>query len=496
MTDELNCSYGSNIGQHNRTQLECNFLSSHDYMKTAVSLLPSDSWASHYELSLKCYYYLAKAAYPCGFIDESKDILSLIIEKAKDVNHKLDAYTLLVSIQATNDPPKAFQTCIEVLGILGEKVAENDIDQAEAMAVFQQVKAKFMIIPDGQSFQMEDDSRDKERIMFFFTQLATLAFIIKPALCIAYISKYTDFAFEYKIKSKHTPSAIVHFASVLCSSLGPDTELGCKIGKIGMSLLKQYYSSSDEAPATILGYYGQVGVLNERLQECEFMHARGREIAQANGNLYMASLNLIAQISRALQGGTHLVALQREIEVELKKAQNVEKEIATQLNNVRSSAIDTPALLLFQQLVHALINGDSGQSEAQSQSETMLLDIHHQGKMMLNILFGDAKEALHHASKIQTRSLLGILLRAFYSGLSSISLYRLNGSGELLEDVRASMQKLEHASKCSEYNFSNKFCLVAAELLSVEGSNDAATSKYEAAVNAAHSSKFIHEEVS
>jgi hypothetical protein len=458
-------------------------------MKTSVSLLPSDSWISHYELSLQCYSYLAKAAYPCGYIDEAKEVLNLYIEKAKLMSQKMHAYTLLVSLQATNDPLRAFQTCIDVIEYLGERVAEDKIDQGEAMDLFVLVKNKFTTIPGKESFQMEECENAAKLVMYFYTQLASLAFRIKPALCIAYISKCTFYVFEHKVKCKYTPNAIVHFASVLCSSLGPDTELGCKVGKIGMSLLKEHYASSDEAPATILGYYGQVGILNEKIQECEFMHGRGREIAMQSGNLYMSSLNLLAMIARGLQSGKNLVVLRDEIAVHLKNAHNAEKVVTPQLKNAGNVAFDIPCLTIYQQLVNAFI-------DTQSQSGTMMLDVLYQGQMMLCTFYGKMEDAIQYATKIQTRSLMGILLRAFYCSIASIGRYRVIGDAELLDCARSSFPKLEYAAKCSEWNFFNKVNLIQAELMEVEGNDIEAENHYETAIRAAHSSKFINEEVS
>jgi hypothetical protein len=270
-------------------------------------------------------------------------------------------------------------------------------------------------------------------------------------------------------------------------------ELGTKIGKIGISILKSHYSTSDEAPAVLLAYYGAVGVLNNQIQECEYMHSRGRDIAMQTGNLYMASLNLIAMISRALQGGTNLNTLLQLIELQLKKAQNAEVEIAVQLKNSGNMAIDIPCLLIFQQIVTGLMNGKSN-SDSQSHG-LMMLDVLYQGRLLHSVVFGDAKEALQSANKIQTRSLFGILFRAFYSGLASISMYRENGSSDL-EDVRSSLSKLEHASAYNEWNFSNKVWLLRAELASLDGNDNEAQKSYDAAILAARTSKFIHEEVS
>jgi hypothetical protein len=126
----------------------------------------------------------------------------------------------------------------------------------------------------------------------------------------------------------------------------------------------------------------------------------------------------------------------------------------------------------------------------------MMMDVLYQGQLMLCTFYGHMEDAMHYAAKIQTRSLLGILLRAFYSSIASIGLYRVNGDEELLSSARSSLPKLEYAAKCSEWNFFNKVKLIQAELMEVVGNDIEAERHYDTAIHAAHSSKFINEEVS
>lgn len=483
---------------YHQIKLECNFLSSYAYLKTSVSLMPNNCWSSHYKLSLECHVYLGKAAPPCGYIDEAKQALNTILSEAK-VNDKIDAYTLLVSIQATDDPMTAFKTCIKVLAYLGESVPEDEMENAQYMDLFLQVKSKFMAVVNGELIEIsEHENQGKERVaMHFYTQLVMLAFRVKPALLITYISKYASYALENKIKCKYTPTAIVTFASLLCQLPGSDnTKLGCEVGKIGKMYLRKYYPVSSEAPNTILSYYGQVGILNERLQECEFMHARGREIALQAGSLHIASLNLMAMVGRALQCGKNLITLKEMIELELKKAENMQQGMPTQLKNSASMTIDIPGLLIFQQLVRALIDGESSSNDPQSQQGTIMLDMLHQGLVMSSVYLGLYERTLESAKKIQTRSLLALLYVAFYSGIASMKLAREMKSQDLIESAKASLVKLESAADCSEWNFSNKVYLLRAELASLEGESDIAQHHFDAAIKASISSKFIHEEVS
>jgi predicted ATPase len=53
--------------------MQCyNYTSSYELSKTAISLLPNDSWSTHHDMSIKFYFLLAKAAYAYKKIDEAK----------------------------------------------------------------------------------------------------------------------------------------------------------------------------------------------------------------------------------------------------------------------------------------------------------------------------------------------------------------------------------------------------------------------------------------
>jgi predicted ATPase len=53
--------------------MQCyNYTAAYELSKTAISLLPNDSWSKHYDLSNKFYFLLAKAAYSGRIISEAK----------------------------------------------------------------------------------------------------------------------------------------------------------------------------------------------------------------------------------------------------------------------------------------------------------------------------------------------------------------------------------------------------------------------------------------
>ncbi len=65
------------------------------YLTSALSLLPSDHWKSHYDLSLRVSIALAKSCHSCGDVVKSQCISQEMIRQCHSFDDKLPAYTLL-----------------------------------------------------------------------------------------------------------------------------------------------------------------------------------------------------------------------------------------------------------------------------------------------------------------------------------------------------------------------------------------------------------------
>jgi predicted ATPase len=68
---------------------------SRSYLETALSLLPSDRWKSHYDLSLQFSLRLAKSSYSCGDVEKAQCILQEMTGHCLTVKDKLPAQHLL-----------------------------------------------------------------------------------------------------------------------------------------------------------------------------------------------------------------------------------------------------------------------------------------------------------------------------------------------------------------------------------------------------------------
>ncbi len=74
----------------------CDHKTAYYFFLVAGSFLPSDSWESYYDLSLRLNFLIARAANASCKYDEAEATLKMIFEKARCIQDKLPAYGLLV----------------------------------------------------------------------------------------------------------------------------------------------------------------------------------------------------------------------------------------------------------------------------------------------------------------------------------------------------------------------------------------------------------------
>ena len=75
----------------------CDHKTAYSYLDTALSLLPEDHWESHYDLSLRLNFLLARTAISTFKYVEAESIIRKLVEKARCLNDQLPSYQLLIS---------------------------------------------------------------------------------------------------------------------------------------------------------------------------------------------------------------------------------------------------------------------------------------------------------------------------------------------------------------------------------------------------------------
>jgi predicted ATPase len=71
------------------------FAASRSYSTYALSILPTDHWISHYDLSLRCSFRSAKSCYSCGDKDKAQCMLEELIGHCHSIEDKVPALSLV-----------------------------------------------------------------------------------------------------------------------------------------------------------------------------------------------------------------------------------------------------------------------------------------------------------------------------------------------------------------------------------------------------------------
>ncbi|KAL3801675.1 hypothetical protein HJC23_013180, partial [Cyclotella cryptica] len=335
--------------------MDCSdFTAAYSYLNSAVSLLPDDSWTTDYDLTLKCHFQLAKAAYGCGQAEKAQQICEEIIESGKCLEDTLETYSLLVSMicLACKDLPLAFKTCVKVLSLLGEHIPDDVVDVNPTV---NEVKTLFYNTSNEDLLAMVDETGSRKiYIMEFYNHLATVSFLVTPRrFCHYCVARWALFCLTHKVACKYTPGAYVSFASMLSRDLDEDAKLACMISKAGMMMLSRNDTAMiQQLPVVYSVHYMWVGSLTEPIQSAVAMSQHAYEIGMQTGNLSHAAFSLSIMMARSLYAGTNLLKLKNDLEVHLKSAKQHSQFI----------------LLAYLVMIDAVVSKLIGDGEAKSSS--------------------------------------------------------------------------------------------------------------------------------
>ena len=129
-----------------KTVVGPDYVTSRSYFNTALALLPTNHWESHYDQSLRLSFLLAKSAYSCGDVDEAYDTLQQILHHTRCLSDKLEAYHLLVVILTDRGKlEEAYTMTKDVMLQLGEEVPDT-IGKTETKKMVKETKQMVKVI--------------------------------------------------------------------------------------------------------------------------------------------------------------------------------------------------------------------------------------------------------------------------------------------------------------------------------------------------------------
>ncbi|KAL3773705.1 hypothetical protein ACHAW5_001041 [Stephanodiscus triporus] len=458
-------------------------VTSRSYLTFALSLLPTDHWKSHYDMSLRFSLRLAKSCYSCGDLEKAQFILVETLGRCHSLEDKLPGNALLARIVATvlidrKSFIDAYTLCHEVLSQLGEEIPDSlQTNQRSEMAEATSIMLKS--ISDSDLLEMREMDERLSVIMNFYTIIAQVAYFLKPAMVPFFACRMVQLTMKNGL-CKYSIMGFISFAMALCDSkiAKKDIEDASRIGKAAMSCWMKRYHTTELLPNLYLVYYGSFAFHTEPLQVCADMLRQGFDVGMSLGETGAAFFNSSQHIRTALISGERLSTLLEKVDYYLRLANTYQNETAK----------------VFLSLHHETISILMGKEENSSKKDVSAIYFH---RAIQAYWQGHSERCQHYIKKVFLSGTVDIgklLFITFIEGMNSFQLLKRTSNGKLRSLPRNAIIVLKKAASLSSWNFTNKVHLLEAEQFSLQNHLSEAQASYAAAINSARSSGFIHEQ--
>ncbi|KAL9182253.1 hypothetical protein ACHAXT_012905 [Thalassiosira profunda] len=463
------------------------FGTARSYSNVALSLLPIDCWKSHYDLTRRLSFLLAKSSYSSGDVEKARSILKEMLEKCHSIEDKLDAYYLLATVlHSCGEGKDAYSTCHEVLSELHEDIPES-VDNDAMATIFAETAKSAQSITEESLLAMEQMDDKLSITLKFYSLFAEVAFFSKPKMYALLTCRMVLLTMKYGI-CEYSPGGFVGFANILCGGKMNDIPGAARIGRASMACMKKRFQSTEQT-ARYVANYGVVAHWCEPLQTLSSMISQAFDAGMSTGNSQAAFLNSIQHIKVAIIAGEKLPVLLKKVDYYL------------QLASAARSELTRSYLLIFRGTITMLIDRTPpSDSTPENGSNANLLETQFFHRALQAYWMGHSERCHHYIGKLQQMSSsaahgrLSNVMMTFINGLNSFSVLKRTNTAKLRVIPKNAVMALRDAQTHSRWNFRNKAHLLEAENFSFHNNHEDAKASYAAAITSARCSRFVHEQ--
>ncbi|MEG3842579.1 AAA family ATPase [Microcoleus sp. herbarium14] len=471
------------------------------YLRVAMELLPADCWQSQYELTLAIYESTAEVEYLNINYEVSKKLVDIILNKAKTILEKVNAYELqLQSYNVQNELSEALNTGLKVLKLLGISFPKNPNPLNIVVGLINtKLSLGIKRIDDLANLPEMTDPNRQAAIRILSGTLGS-ALQTKPPLFPLLVFMMLKLCIKYG-NSPDSSVAYAYYGVVMCR-LG-DISSAYQFGQLAIRLLDKFPSRSIQSRVyTVFGTFLQH--LKADLKSGLSYLYSGFETAMETGNLEYAGYSIGEYCAHKLWMGEPLDVIEYETGKCVKLMQQSQLITAVQYItilryialNLRGKSVETSHLVSDNfnefQIIPLLI-------EAKNFNFVCLF---YHAKTQLNFVFKCSAEALENSRLFEKyEEAVGgfyvVCLNNFYNSLSLLALYPATGKGEqkqYLKKVVKNQKQMKKWAFHAPMNYQHKYDLVAAETARVLGYDSQAMDLYDRAISAAAKNGYIQEE--
>ncbi|MEG4203043.1 AAA family ATPase [Microcoleus sp. Pol7_A1] len=471
------------------------------YLRVAMELLPADCWQSQYDLTLAIYESTAEAEYLNINYEGSKNLVDIVVQKAKILLEKVNVYQLQIqSYNAQNRLVEALYTGLEVLKLLGISFPQNPKPlNIVAGLINTKLSLGLKRIEDLANLPEMIDP-EKQAAMRILSGILSSAVAVKPQLVPLLAFRMVKLCIKYG-NSPYASIAYV-FYGVVMYKVG-DISLAYQFGQLAIRMLDKFPSRSIKSRVyTPFGCFINHWKASVKSGLGDLIE--GFKTGMETGELEYAGYSITEYCFKKQSIGEPLDLVDQETGKYMKLMQQSQLEFAVHYISIgRQTALNLRGQAVEPcHLVGERFNEVKTLPILIESQSFFLVSLVYHAKTQLNFIFRNYAEALENSRLFEKyeESVAGfyvVSLNNFYFSLSLLALYPQAEKGEqkqYMKKVGQNQKKMKKWAVHAPMNYQHKYDLVAAEKARVLGQNTQAMELYDRAIDGAAKNGYIQEE--
>lgn len=499
-----------NLQAGQRAKASTAFNTALDYLRVGLTLIPPNSWQTHYGLTLALHQELAEAAYLAGDFEAMDRWIEAVLQQASSLLDQVKVYEVKIQAHmARNQMGEALQLGLQVLSELGMSLPEEP-SPTDIMAAMQQAEAALAGKSVTELLNLPTMTDPVQLATArIHASLSATAYLITPHLSPLLVIQQVLRSVQYG-NTAVTASTYASYGALL-NSLTNDIGRSYALGQLSLRQLARFNAKALQAQTYFI-FYVLVHHWQAPLADTLAPLLEAYQVGLETGDLEFAAYSLDHYLANAYFLGKALNPLAVEVAVFRVAMQDLHQESPYNYSGFYHQAILN---LLGQSSDPSLLVGHAcdekvALSLCQQRGESTGLFFLYLHKLILCYLFGHHHQALDVARCAEpyitnVPGAVVLVLHNFYASLAYLAVYEDCDSyrdphGNCLtpsiiqQAVAHNQAKLEFWAKHAPMNYQHKYELVEAERYRAWGDRLMAMEWYDRAITTAKLAGFIQDE--
>lgn len=472
----------------------------YDYLHSAISLLPSNSWAEFYDLSLDLHYTLAEAAYLLRDFWAMEKSLAQVMAHAGNGLDKSRVFELRAqACIVRSEMREAIDVILAGLSELGVQLNPHPgaLETLRALLTMRTALFRFAAVRAVRQPVMTDP--EYLVVMRLLSKLLSAAYMHRPALLPVAVAALIRFSRRHGA-APETAAAYGAAGILFCGVVG-DINTGCRAGELSLEILARYQL---KAMMSQVYFYNTAFMAHWKKPIWGLADVMGQayHYGIASGDFEYAAFSIFMASYFRFFGGEQLSKTKVRMADNSKSLHELQQSAPLQMHEVYRQMVEN---LRAQggdpwQFTGEVLDEESFIAKS-GEDRSSLCHLHF-AKLMMAYWFGEYNLALDQGEK--TEALLDSLtatynvpLFHFYQALTLLALGPKKvgqGTWRWRRRVKRSMKKLRRWARHCPENYSSKYSLVKAEWQRCQGRKKEAGRAFDYAIKEAILHGLVHEE--